>query len=487
MKNKIPGWILTVIMFVVMIFLDYRLITSQLLPMKLTVLITVLLFVLWLIAAILLWTPRRVGQYIFGILLCLLLTVGMGAGFYFLNGALNTIVNITGTQVQVAHMGVYALKESSVQSMEDLTNKSLGILSNHDQENTQSTLQEIEKKLGQHLNPVEYPDIVSLAQSLLDGDSAAVIMNTALLPMLQEVEGFADFENKIREVSTIKIEKVIEAPVKRPERPTTSEQKENRSFVMFMSGVDTYGNISNVSRSDTNILAVINPDSRQVLLLSTPRDYYVPLSISDGIRDKLTHAGIYGVEVSMDTLAMLYDVNVDYYFRVNFSGFEQIVDALGGVTVYSEYDFTAGDSVHFVVGNNDVNGTQALTFARERYAFAEGDRQRGKNQMEVIKAIIRKAVSPAVLTNYSELMTALEGSFQLSMPYDTLASLVRSQLENGGSWNVVSYSVDGFGNSATTYSAPYDELYVMEPNMETVDHAKELISKVFNGDILTQE
>lgn len=489
MKYKIPGWILTILTAAAMILFGYSLAASKLLPTKLVFLIIGLLVVLLLICRILVSTVSRVGKFCVGAVLSVLLTVAMGAGFFYLQNALNTVNKITGTQMQVSHIGVYVRADSSLTSLEELVGKPVGILAAQDRENTDDTLAQIEKNLNATLTKVEYSSMTALAESLLGEQTDAIVLNAALLPVLGETEGFEGFGSQIRELATLRVEKVVQVPVKPSVKPSNggSEKTEDLDcFVLFLSGVDNEGSISNVSRSDTNILAVVNPATRQILLLSTPRDYYVPLSISNGIPDKLTHAGIYGVDVSMDTLAMLYDVPVDYYFRVNFTGFRDVVDALGGVTVNSEYDFTAVEGTHFNAGSNELNGEQALRFARERYAFAAGDRQRGKNQIEVIKAIIRKAASPAILTNYTSLLSALEGSFQLSMPYDKLASLVRSQLENGGNWNVVSYSVDGFGNSAVPYSMDM-EVYVMDPDWETVDHAKDLISRVLNGDILTQE
>ena len=252
---------------------------------------------------------------------------------------------------------------------------------------------------------------------------------------------------------------------------------------MFISGIDNRGALVEKSRSDVNILASVNTETKQVVLISTPRDYYVPLSISGGANDKLTHAGIYGVDVCMDTLTMLYNVNVDYYFRVNFAGFEDIIDALGGVTVNSEQSFST-ENYSFQAGDNTMNGKQALEFVRERHAFASGDRQRGKNQLALMKAVINKALSPELLMNYNSLLSALQGSFETSIPYDTVSDIVREQLDQGGDWNVVSYSVDGTGSSQVTYSQG-QKAYVMVPDESTVETAKSLIAQVYNGETVT--
>ena len=256
-------------------------------------------------------------------------------------------------------------------------------------------------------------------------------------------------------------------------------------ITVYISGIDTYGDVSAKSRSDVNIIATVNTGTKQVLLVSTPRDYYVPLSISNGIPDKLTHAGIYGIDVSKDTLGMLYDIEIPYYFRVNFSGFSGIIDALGGVTVHLDFDFsTCGYSYH--VGENYLNGEQALAFARERYSFSSGDRQRGKNQMAVIQAVIQKAVSPELLKNFTSIMKAVERSFETSIPLTTVTSLIRAQLSEGGDWNIVTYSVDGTGATKKPYSMSQN-VYVMVPDQTTVDKAKELMRQVRDGEVITLE
>ena len=179
---------------------------------------------------------------------------------------------------------------------------------------------------------------------------------------------------------------------------------------------------------------------------------------------------------------MLYNTEIDYYFRVNFSGFEKIIDALGGVTVHSDYTFTAGGYSYYK-GENNLDGAQALRFARERKSFSTGDRQRGKNQMAVIKAVIEKAMSPAILTGYMDIMEIVSGSFETSMPYDVIAELVRDQLDKGGSWNVVSCSVDGSDGNKIPYSMS-TSAYVMIPDQSTVDAAIAKIQQVKNGEIL---
>ena len=259
-------------------------------------------------------------------------------------------------------------------------------------------------------------------------------------------------------------------------------------FVIYLSGVDTRGELTEKARSDVNILAAVNPVTKRVVLINTPRDYYVDLAGTSD-KDKLTHAGLYGVETSMETLGNLYGVNVDHYIRINFAGFISIIDALGGVDVYSDQAFTSVgspgyyDPTTFVEGWNHLDGKAALAFARERHAFASGDIQRGINQMKVIDAMANKLKSPTVLMSFSKLMDAVSNCFVTSLSQEQISALVRMQLGDLANWDIESCSVTGSsGKSSQCYSAKGQSLYVMKPDESSVSKAKELIASVLGGE-----
>ena len=259
-------------------------------------------------------------------------------------------------------------------------------------------------------------------------------------------------------------------------------------FVIYLSGVDTRGELTENARSDVNILAVVNPVTKRVALINTPRDYYVDLAGTDS-KDKLTHAGLYGVETSMATLGNLYGINVDHYIRINFSGFINIVDALGGVDVYSDQAFTSVgspgyyDPTTFVEGWNHLDGKSALAFARERHAFASGDIQRGINQMKVIDAMLNKIKSPALLMGFSKIMDAASDCFVTDFSQEQISALVRMQLSDFAEWDIQSYTVTGSGSTSTKcYSAKGQKLYVMKPDDASVSKAREMIASVLGGE-----
>jgi len=252
-----------------------------------------------------------------------------------------------------------------------------------------------------------------------------------------------------------------------------------KPFIMYISGIDTYGTISTVSRSDVNIMVVVNPRTHEVLLVNTPRDYYVQLHGTTGIKDKLTHAGIYGIDTSVATLEDLYNVDINYNVRINFSSLVKVVDALDGVDVESEYNFSAGKTT-FVAGTNHLNGEQALTFSRERHAFEGGDRTRGQNQQRVITAIISKLSTPAAAVNFQQVLASISGAFQTNMSSADIKALSRNQLDSLAKWHTSSISVDGTGATDYTYSMGNVPLYVMVPDQASVNSAKSKIQQTLS-------
>jgi LCP family protein required for cell wall assembly len=261
----------------------------------------------------------------------------------------------------------------------------------------------------------------------------------------------------------------------------------NTPFIIYFSGLDNDATELSISRSDVNILMVVNPETKQILMVNTPRDYYVVHPYGNGGRDKLTHCGIYGIDCSIQALEKLYGVDVAGYAQINFTGFETLIDAIGGITVYFDTAFTACGETYISVGENYLNGHDALNAARERYTLAGGDNARGQNQMKIIKAVIQKLASGAIISNYADIMDSVEGMFTMNIPAEMISELMKMQLSDMARWNIVSYSAKGGGFKAETYSMPGMELWVTEPNKYSVQKAIRLIDMVFAGERLTEE
>lgn len=384
----------------------------------------------------------------------------------------------TDSRLEVVQMSVIVLADDEAEELSDIANERVGYVTADD--GVQDVRNVIDEAVDSSVRYTKYNNVLFLANALLDGKERAVIMNRAYIDVISDQDGYTDFSSQVKELYTLEVE--VETEIIETETETEADEpfelsSDEDTLVMYISGIDTFGSVNVKSRSDVNILAIVNTKTGHVQLINTPRDYYVMLP-DKGAKDKLTHAGLYGVECSKSALENLYGVEIDYFLRMNFSGFEDIIDTLGGIDVYSEYDFTVDPIKHYTVGYNHLSGIEALAFARERHSFASGDIQRGKNQMEVIKAMINKMTSSDMLANYSEVLDEISDCFQTDMPSDVIYDLVRYQLSKGISWKVDSYSVTGIGGSETTYSMPSTTCYVMLPKDSDVEQAKQLIEAV---------
>ena len=487
-NDWIPGAVITIIVIMLSVVFMGLLAMTKMVPTIYMLIIGIVLAVIAAIIWLLVWHTRYTGRFIGGTVLAVIMIAILAFGGFYINKTRSAISNISGETTEVTQMAVYVKSDDAADSVEATAGYTYGILSSLDRENTDGAVAHLNSEFGTEVQTKEYAGLTELADGILNGEVNAMLLNSGYLSVYEDMDGYTDFSTKIKEVGTVDVESTIQsAEESTPIEPITTANG-GKVYTIYLSGIDTRGEMTAKSRSDVNIIATVNTDTHEILLVSTPRDYFVPLSISGGAPDKLTHAGIYGIDVCMDTLGMLYDIDINYYFRINFGGFVKVIDALGGITVNSDYDFDSKNILgyHFNKGENYVNGEQALIFARERYAFQEGDRQRGKNQMEVIRGVVKKALSPEILTSYSSILSSLDGCFGTNITYEEIAQILQQQLTNGGDWTIVSYSVDGTGATEKPYSMS-QKAYVMVPDYNTVDKAKSLMEKVRNGEVVTQE
>ena len=367
-------------------------------------------------------------------------------------------------------MSVVVLKDSDVHNVTQLD--SITGPTDTDNDNIQKLIADIKTSQSKELTVEQSTSYLAAYKSLVSGEAKAIVLNSVFENIIESE--YPDYASKIRKIYTKNITKEVAAP----------KVSKNKSFNVYVSGIDTYGPISSVSRSDVNILMTVNQDSKKILLTTTPRDSYVP--IADGgnnQKDKLTHAGIYGVDSSIHTLENLYGVDINYYVRLNFTSFLKLIDLLGGVDVYNDQEFTSRHGkFHFPVGNVHLDSEQALGFVRERYSLADGDRDRGRNQQKVIVAIIQKLTSTEALKNYSDIIQGLQDSLQTNMPIETMIDLINTQLESGGSYKVNSQDLKGTGQMGLpSYAMPDSNLYMMEIDDSSLAVAKSAIQDVMEG------
>lgn len=370
-------------------------------------------------------------------------------------------------------MSVVVPSNSSVNDVSDLT--SVQAPTDADGSNINELLSHIKSEKGVDLATEKVDSYQAAYENLVNGSSQAMVFNSAYSSLLEM--SYENFQSNLKTIYSYKIKTSIKDEAK---------AHDSNVFNIYISGIDTYGSISTVSRSDVNLILTVNMNTHKILMTETPRDAYV--KIPDGGADqydKLTHAGIYGVETSEKTLENLYGITIDYYARLNFDSFLKLIDALGGITVYNDQAFTAlMNKKEYPVGNIELtSGEDVLAFVRERYSLEHGDYDRGNNQMKVIQAILNKMTSLKSVSNYSTIISNVQDSIQTDMKLDTMMKLVNGQLDSGKKFTVTSQEVTGIGSTGelTSYAMPSSSLYMIKLDDASVAKASQAIKDVMEG------
>ncbi|HFI0795466.1 TPA: LCP family protein [Streptococcus suis] len=430
-------------------------------------LLTGLFLLIAVTTAILIW--RKKAKILTSIVLLISLLVA-SLGMLGLQEVIDFSTRLnSNASVSEYEMSVLVPVDSEITDIKQVT--SLLAPANYDQENIQSLLDDIASMKALEIPRQATESYLTAYQAMLAGQGQAMVLNGVFTNILESED--PDFSSKVKKIYSFTITKQVSS---------LAEQISGDSFNVYISGIDTYGPISSVSRSDVNIIMTVNRKTNKILLTTTPRDSYV--AIADGGQnqyDKLTHAGIYGVDASVHTLENLYGIDISNYIRLNFTSFLQLIDLVGGVDVENTQDFTAGGH-HFPLGTVHLNAEQALVFVRERYSLADGDNDRGKNQEKVIAALIKKLSSPENLTNYQAILKGLEGSIQTDLSLETIMELVNTQLTGGNQFTVESQALTGTGQMGLpSYAMPGSQLYMMEINPDSLAQVKAAMQTVLEG------
>lgn len=416
---------------------------------------------------------------IIGKVFSLLVSVTLIIGSFYLYKTGGALLHMTRGTTEIHKMVVVVRENDKAQELSDVSDYTFGVEYARNVSNTERTIENVNKELKKHIATKKYDEMGTLAKALIDEEIDVIIYDSNYNDVMnQAVEGFTE---KTRILYRYNIEE-------NTQDTTLNVPVQSEPFSVYLSGIDTYGDVATQSRSDVNIIATVNPKSRQILLVTTPRDYYVPIpGISGGMPDKLTHAGQYGVDVSIDTLEELYQVEIPFYARLNFTSFVNIIDILGGVDVNSELAFTTGTDAGAIVeikqGINNLDGKEALAFARERHALDDGDNQRGKNQEALITAIIQKMIAPSMIVKATDILAEVSDSVETNMSMKQIRALIKQQLQNGSDWQIYSVAADGMPDRRECYSIAGTP-YVTVPNEETVAQIGDLINRVEAGEIL---
>ena len=433
------------------------------------ILVTVLILAVAVLLGFLIFKGKA-GKTTSAILIVALL-VG-SVSMYAVKGLVDLSAGVNSTSNYSEYeMSIVVPADSDVKNLKQLTN--VLAPSGNDQDNVQALMKNISQTQGHELTVDTASSYLAAYKSLTSGEVKAMVLNSVFEDTIRGED--PDYASKIKKIYTYKISKKIDTAI--------GKQDPNAEvFNIYVSGIDTYGPISSVSRSDVNIIMTVNRKTKKVLLTTTPRDAYVPIA-DGGLNqpDKLTHAGIYGVDASVHTLENLYGIDLNYYVRLNFTSFLKLIDLLGGIDIENDQEFTVGNT-HYPIGNISLNSEQALTFVRERYSLNGGDNDRGKNQEKVIAAVIKKLTSTDALKNYNAILSGLQDSVQTDMSLETMMNLINTQLESGGNYNVTSQALTGTGNTGLpSHAMPEANLYMMEIDQNSLAAAKAAIQEVMEG------
>lgn len=382
------------------------------------------------------------------------------------------MIDITNRMNQTAafsevEMSIVVPKESDIKDVSQLT--SVQAPTKVDKNNIETLMSALKKDKKVDVKVDDVASYQEAYDNLKSGKSKAMVLSGSYASLLESVD--SNYDSNLKTIYTYKIKK---------KNNNSAKQVDSKVFNIYISGIDTYGPISTVSRSDVNIIMTVNMNTHKILLTTTPRDAYVKIPGGGADQyDKLTHAGIYGVETSEQTLEDLYGIKLDYYARINFTSFLKLIDQLGGVTVHNDQAFTQ-EKFDFPVGDIQMNSEQALGFVRERYNLDGGDNDRGKNQEKVISAILNKLASLKSVSNFTSIVNNLQDSVQTNMSLNTINALANTQLESGSKFTVTSQAVTGTGSTGQliSYAMPNSSLYMMKLDNSSVESASQAIKKL---------
>lgn len=484
-QNKVLrgiGIVLSILLVVASFYLLYQLIKINVLPTKLLFLITIIFVLLDAIFALLLcYYTRAIVSKIICVVITLVLIFGSCMGGYYISKTGSLLTNITNVTKHAKNTVSVVVKQSSdIKNKSQLNGLSVGTLRTIGTQGSSKALKELSKD-GIVMNQSEYDSLSAMLEAFYNGEVDSIIINESSRSQILDMESYADFDNNTKVIyqTSYKVENTDKA--------NAVSDITSKPFNVLISGSDTRGGFDENGRSDVIMVATINPKTSTILLTSVPRDFYVTTACDaadgcmQGALDKITHTGIHGTNTTKRTVEQLLGVEINYTFKVGFDTVTDLVDALGGVDVYVEPGYAVTNqyfSVH--EGVNHLNGHDALEYARERYAYTEGDRQRTKNQQQVLMGIVNEATKPSVITKYASIMDAMANTFSTTMSNEEISDLIKYQINNNPKWKMEQYMVDGTGDTLMCAELG-DAASVMVPDQSTVKMAKDKINAVLAG------
>lgn len=463
-----------------LIFFVSQIYINQLLPIGYrTITMLVLILIHFVIGIVLMKTEyKKIRHIVLLVFLILLFLVQTVAGFYIYRTYTSYNRRFNENQTKKVVYSLITLKTNDkVDNVIDMNDATV-YYDNHEPKEDIDLFKEKTDELNDKLKYEEKDNTIKMAQELLDGDIEYMLLNESKLSLIQSA--ISEFD-KAYKVVKIFLEDNDKLEVEKEPVVNKKEVESGQSFNILISGGDSYGGLDEDLRSDVNILLSVNPSENKLLLTQIPRDSYV--FMRDLGEDKLTHAGTYGIDTLMGTVEDLLETDINYYVKVNFDSLEDIVDALGGITVQNDVEFySMTKKLYFPVGKLDLDGEYALEFVRERYSLPNGEFDRGQNQLKVLKAMIEKAISPSIIFNYTTVLDEVLDSIFTNIPSSKVTELINDQIESLSAWNIVTDQVEGYPVSGLySYTMPdYDLSFVQlyeEEIYEAINNIRQVLGE----------
>lgn len=479
--SKVLSILLSIVLVISSFYLLYQVIRLNVLPSKFLFPLTIGVVVLDAIFVLLLvYFSKNVVSKIICIVLTLFICLASCMGGYYISKTQGALSNITSVAKHAKNTVSVIVKESSsIKNKSQLNGVSVGSL-RLNEEGSKKALKELSSE-GIVLNQTEYDSMTALLEAFYNGEVDSIIINESSRSQILDMEAYSNFDSNTRVVYQTSYK------VKNNDSATSVSDITSKPFNVLISGSDSRGGFDENGRSDVIMVATVNPKTHTILLTSVPRDFYVTTACDagdgcmQGALDKITHTGIHGTNTTKRTVEQLLGIEINYTFKVGFDTVTELVDVLGGVDVYVEPGYATTNSLYSVhEGINHLNAEQALAFARDRYSYTEGDRQRTKNQQQVLMGIVKEATKPSVITNYAAIMDTMANTFSTTMSNEEITALIKYQLNNNPTWKMEQYMVDGTGDTLMCAELG-DAASVMVPDQSTVKTAKDKINAVLAG------
>ena len=468
-KIKLLSKILSLGSLAVVLITCYLFIRLNLVSIWIT-LLGIVIFLIVYVFILRLSFSRKKAKRFFGDLFLIIIILLLSVGSYYMLNTLDLFSNIKSDNVKYETYNVIVLKSSKYKDIKDLKNKTMGVSDSYDKKGLDGAKDKINKKVN--VKYKNYDDMVTLSHELINEDVESIVLESAEMDILKE-ENYEEYQEykviyKVEVKSKVKDLKKGVNILKDP-------------FNIYISGVDTYGKINSATRSDVNMVLTVNPKKEKIHITWIPRDYYIHINNST-YKDKLTHAGIYGIDSSIYAISNLLDTDINYYVKVNFTSLINIVDALGGINVYNDQYFVSQDGYSYNKGNINLDGKHALSFVRERKNLPHGDMSRGSNQVKVLSALIEKAKSPKIITKYNTILNSLDNKFVTNMDVNDIIKYIKEEIKNPKDYEITDYTLDGTSGYEYTYSYKKQKLSVVKPDEEMVNTARKQIKDTLNVD-----